>query len=359
METLGTGALWRCTLRDGIPVELLGEESRLSLSRSDRLFVRSPGDDDYMEARTLDCTTHRIHFTVDDDVLGVRFDSVVKFETRGGLVKSKKLVLMFASGDEMHEISIRVLDKSRFDSLLSVLTSTLQEKAWLKSGGFVPKPILGGISRVIARIEKKSNQQGALLDEGLSDLNALKANAKELRDMINSMVSMADGSEVSEINSLLKEYGLFENHKDNVNSGNQASGPSRSSISNIVDSAVQGAGGVILLHDLFCLVNRKLKLERIYSPRHFLDELTRIPSINMFSVNGYRVVVSLRLEDLDLRLQTLLNQNCGKTEVDICAELGINNQVVLHLLLLKVEEIFGRIIRDQTQDGTDWYLNVF
>jgi hypothetical protein len=219
--------------------------------------------------------------------------------------------------------------------------------------------MLGGIARVVARIEQKSNQQGLLLDAGLSDLDALRSNANELRDMINTMVANANGNEISEIDSLLKEYGLFDKGKDAATAQPRQMSDSKSGISSIVESAVRGAGGVILLHDLFCLVNRKLKLERIYSPREFLDEMTRISSINMFIVEGYRVVVSLKLDELDQRLQSVLKEIDGKSESDLSSELGISNPVVLHLLLLKVEEIFGRIVRDQTDDGASWYLNVF
>ncbi len=348
-----------CQLREGLPIELIGEDARFSPLAQETALVRISRDESYREVRSLTCTSHRIHYKTNDNVLAIRLDSVSSFETRGGLLKSKKIVLLLVNGGTHHEVSLRLTDKARFDSLVAVLSDVIREKAWLKSGGLIPKPVLGGIARVVARIEERSSNQGILLDAGLSDLDSLRANARELKELINSLMMSSNSNEASGIASLLREYGLFDTSSATGFTRVEGSMMEESRLSAIVNSALRSAGGVILIHDLFCLVNRTLKLEKIFSPLQFLDHIARIPSVQVVIVNGYRVVVSLNLEELNEKVCSFLKEEDGLSEGDISSKLEIANLVVLHLLLLKVEETYGRVVRDQTDEETSWYINVF
>ena len=217
-----------------------------------------------------------------------------------------------------------------------------------------PRPTLGGISRVVARLETVANKQESTVDAGLADLESMKKNANELKDLISTLKRGGGSPELSEMDELLSEYGLF-------NAGNEItqSDKSESSIAPHVSAAVQAADGVILVHDLFCLINRKMKLERIYSPREFLSELYRIPSVSMVKVLGYTVIVSLKLNEINSRLLKCLQEKDGRSDSEVSEILGIRNLVVLRLLLIKAEENYGQVVRDDSIEGTHWYLNAF
>ena len=86
-----------------------------------------------------------------------------------------------------------------------------------------------------------------------------------------------------------------------------------------------------------------------------VGERVRI-SVQLINVCGYKVVISLRLTDINSRTVDLLVKNGPLAESAIASALGSLNGVVLHLLLLKAEESFGSLVRDQ-HDVVTWYVN--
>ena len=356
MDGSGQNFIHRCVMRDESLVDFFGELPRFSLGNKESALVRLSSLSNYEEVRNLTCTTHRLHYIQGSDVLAIRLDAIVSYETRGGFVKSKKLVLGFGERGQACEFSIRILDKERFESLISVISSVLKQKEWLRTGGYALKPMLGGITRVVARVEQADQNRGALVDAGLTDLNSMRNNARQLNEIISQINRGANAQEISEINTLLSEYGLLNREATCVSTTESTSAKS---ISSLVISAVQSAGGVILVHDLYCLINRKLKLERVYSPKEFLVEISRIASVNIMNIRGYKAVVSLNVQNLNDTILPLLNVAEGAPESILSNKLSIKNIFVLHLLLLKVEESFGKIVRDEFDDSTYWYLNAF
>jgi hypothetical protein len=296
-----------------------------------------------------------MHFDCGDGYVNVQIRHISAVTTRGGFLKAKKIVLPFREHDG--SIEIRVPNRARFDQLLAVLTAVVSEKRWSFAGASVEGPSLGGISRLMARIEQAAGAQSMLMDSGLADLGSLRRNAEELSGLIANLKRGSSDLEASEIDALLTEFGLFNSSDDGVLPG--VSEASRGSqIANLVVSAVESADRVILIHDLFCLVNRGLKLERIITPKEFLVELNKIRSIEIIPICGYKVVISLRLTVLHDLLLTELRKSDGQSEPDLSVKLRVGNRLVFHLLLLKIEESFGEIVRDETSELTTWYLNI-
>jgi hypothetical protein len=154
---------------------------------------------------------------------------------------------------------------------------------------------------------------------------------------------------MSEINKLLDDFGI-------LSSTSSFETISEAGLASIVQTAVSSSHGVMLVHDLFCLVNRKLQIERILSPKEFLLELSRIASIQVLDVCGYKVVISLRVADLNSKTTEFLRTRGPQTEEAIGRYLGLTSPHVLHLLLLKAEESLGTLLRDQHENVT-WYVN--
>ena len=281
-------------------------------------------------------------------------DSVMSALCRGGLLKPKKLVLMLAHGGRSHELSVRIEDRVQFDVMVEAISRAISAKAWLRTGGFTFKAAIGGIGRLIAQMENSANKQAALMDAGMSDLESLKSNAKELINLISRMKRGTNADEISQIDSLLKEYGL-------LGESQTAMAPTvrTSALAPLVLPAISAANGVILVHDLFCLVNRKLKLEKLYAPKEFMEELRAMSNVHVLTVCHYNLVVNINEKDLNSTVVALLESKHAKMNLsDLAASLRIGNQFVLNLLLLKVEELFGCIVRDADPLGqTEWYLN--
>ena len=343
-------SLWpsRMEVVDGHPARLMGEEVLVSIPPKIEVRVKSQPSSDYETVRELCCTSHRLHYASGNGVVGIRLDSVIRASVRGGFLRPPKLVLEIRREVGL-ELSIRVGAKDEFNGILAAVNRAIADQVWIRTGGFISHPRLGGVSRVVARVDQSAYRQGIQIDSGLSDLESVRANAKQLKETISNLKRGGSDPEVSEINALLSEYGLLSSVETSSSSGD-------SSIEPLVRAAVSSANGVMLVHDLFCLINRKLRIERSLAPKEFIGTLSRIPSVQLINVCGYKVVISLRLTDINSRTVDLLVKNGPLAESAIASALGSLNGVVLHLLLLKAEESFGSLVRDQ-HDVVTWYVN--
>ena len=354
MELLNGGPLYKCLSTDGGPTELAGEKVLHSVSIPNTVSIKVHDDADYFSTLKLCTTSHRIYYTSGHEAHGVRFDTVLALCTRGGLLKPKKLVIQLRDGTRSTGVSIRISDKAEFDSCMDALTRALRDRAWVASGGFIPRAVVGGLARVMARVENAAIMNTAVLDAGLSDLESLRSNAEDLVDLISRLKRGGDKDETNEIDRLLKEFGLMQPVKSTGgSSGSDAALPQ------LVDAAITAANGVLLIHDLYCLVNRKLKLEKLFSPPEFLAELKRMPSVQLLQVMKYVIVLNRKLVDVDSVAFKVLSDRTGQSLAELAQPIGIGNEMVLNLVLLKVEETYGRIARDEDRFGsTKWYLNI-
>ena len=332
-----------------------GEEIRFQIPAGSSALVRLPNTTDYADVSELTCTTHRLQFFSGNRVVFVRMSHISEVTTRGGFLKSKKIVLPFRELEGYLEI--RLPGRDTFDKLFVALSSVLAEKRWSLTGASIAAPTLGGISRLMARMEQAAGAQSMLIDSGLSDLESMRRKAEELSSLIANLKRGSSDVESSEIDALLTEFGLL-NLSDEGLLPRAKEAATDSSIAKLVIAAVESADRVILVHDLFCLINRRLKLERIFTPKEFLAELSKIRSIEIISICGYKVVVSLRLPALHDLLLNELQKSDGQSEDDLSVKLRVGNRLVFHLLLLKIEESFGKVVRDETPELTAWYLNV-
>jgi hypothetical protein len=183
----------------------------------------------------------------------------------------------------------------------------------------------------------------------------MKANAKNLQELLNSLKRGATDEETGAVAALLREYGLGEGFH-NVPNGLSSS----DFLENMVKSAVGVSNGVILIHDLFCLINRGLKLERIFSPKEFLAELRGMKSVQIMEISGYKIVVNLTLSDLNAKVVDFLVRNTMASVSEISSRLEIGNPRILSLLLGKIAQTFGGIVLDsQAHPEQVWYLNRF
>jgi hypothetical protein len=167
------------------------------------------------------------------------------------------------------------------------------------------------------------------------------------------------------IKRLLDQYGFGEERSDSSND---------SRIYELIIKALEASLGVIFIHDLFCLVNRRLQLERTISPPEFVDILEgycnqKLSAISLLSVNKYTLVVLKskydigKLRDAVLEYLDDLSFNSPKfiSSVEFANECGINDPNLASILLAQIESEFACIVRDSGGEFDDlvFYKNLY
>ena len=355
MEKILIGPLFRCSLTNESPIELVGESIHFTQDTQERVTIKLAPSDKYRQVQKFRVTSHRIMYRDGSELLALPLDVVDNIEVRGGIFKPKKVVLKVINGGSFLYFNVRSEGSKRTDVLDCVISEALRTRAWVRTEGFVPSARIGGITRVEAKLGVDADHQSELVDRGFVDLQSMKANAKSLEDLLDSLKRNTNEQAAGQVNALLREYGLCEvqGHAHEEGSG---------VLKDMVESVLTATSGVILIHDLFCLVNRRLRLEKIFSPKQFLEELKFVESIQVLQVFGYKIIVNLKLPDLNQKLIEHLQQHNKSSVSEITTVLKIGNHTVLSLLLRRIEEMYGDVVRDDKTgygEEPDWYLNKF
>lgn len=333
-------------------VPLEGETEVVSIRSPCVIQIRETPSKEYSSADSLNLTSHRLYYEMNRDIVAAKLSSLRNIETRGGLLRSKKLVLTFNDDTRILEMNIRLSDTRHFQQMLQRLKEIWLQKTWTTTPQYLPRPKIGGINRVMIRSDNAALANKALIDSGLSDLTSLRANARGLTDVLKRLRREGTSEEINQIEYLLLEYGLVQN-------GATSASPEPHLVE-MVQSALKNAQGVMLIHDMYCLINRKLRLEKLYTPKQFLLEIQSIKSIDCVVILGYRILLSLSLSDLNRKVVGVLTDIPFLSTQEMSENVGIGNTVVLKLLLLKAEEMFGEIVRDEDEFGQiNWYRSIF
>lgn len=354
MEKILIGPLFRCVLKNESPIELVGESIHYTQDVHERLTIKLDSVDKYRQVQKFRVTSHRIMYRDGSELLALPLNVVDNIEVRGGILKPKKVVLRILTEGSVLYLNVRSEESRMTDVLNSVISDAIRARAWIKTEGFVPSARVGGITRVVAKLSVDADHQSELVDTGLVDLKSIKANAKTLEDLLDSLKRNTNEQEAGQVNELLREYGLSE-VQGHAHEGSCV-------LKDLVESALAATSGVILIHDLFCLINRRLRLEKIFSPKQFLEELKYVESIQVLQVFGYKIVVNLKLSDLNIKVIEHLQLHNKSSLSEITTVLNIGNHIVLSLLLRRIEEMYGDIVRDDKTgygEEPDWYLNIF
>jgi hypothetical protein len=353
MEAIGNCPFYIFPLQDGgIISPLEGEVDVHSLRNPGIIQIKVSHSSDYCDVNSLHITSHRLYYFKDGNIFAVNLNTVQDIQQRGGFLRSRKIVISLCLNEQSCEISVRIKHVHQFHEVLHRLREVWTRKAWVIYRGNTPMNQIGGISRVLQRVDHTAVTKQSIIDSGFSDFSSLRGNAKGLSEVLERIKRDGTTEELNEIDALLSHYGL-------VPSGN-SSVPCNMVLSDIVESAVKAAEGVIMIHDLYCLVNRKLRLEKLYTPREFLLEIQSIKSVECISILGYRAIINLSLLNLNRRVVILVTQIPYLSTKQVGENVNIGNAVVLKLLLLKIEEEFGEIVRDEDDLGQiNWYRNIF
>ncbi|EGF99233.1 uncharacterized protein MELLADRAFT_112899 [Melampsora larici-populina 98AG31] len=290
----------------------------------------------------------------------------------------------------------------------NALKSTLQTKAWLsarrRSCSNRMKSIEGngkaiGIDGIMRSMDSKLQAEQAEMNEGLKDLEALMAKAKEMVQMaqvLNSKLTALESSTNSDedndqskltiIRSSLLKLGLptpaitsdmMENDERyeielskelaGLLSRSLDGGGGAHPILGLKDGKL-GARGIVSLDEVWCLWNRARGVGALLSPRDFLLACERLPiytepKIRLLTLKSGLKVLNTSYYESEVfgkRLIRLLEDNpMGRIQtIEMAQSEGLSISLTFELIRL-IEIDYGWVIRDSDdRNQVYWYLNL-
>ncbi len=230
--------------------------------------------------------------------------------------------------------------------------------------------MIGGISRVLRRVDDISTRQSELADDGLSDLKSLRTRSRELITLVQQIErNMASAEESHSLRALLDEYGLAGSVVNKALPDSQCS-----SVSAIVSAALgTRPGGAMLESDLFCLVNRSSRLESVLSPTEFHEIITSLcrksgaPLFSLVQLEGWSIIVLRRLFDVHAMFSKLEHYFAGdpaKSYISVSEFrllMSYESSSLALVGLSRIERDLGTICRDNGGDFGEvrFYENLY
>ena len=307
-----------------------------------------------IEGKVLDIriTSHRFIFQVLVEHFAVRNDMILDLTVQSSMMRSHKLLLRLANG-RSDTLVFKFNDREIRDTVHQTLSRILARKPWVEYGGYRKVESIGGITRVSAQVRDQNKQAESSTDIGLADIEALKRNCEELRETIDKLRDSTNDSDTSVYSSLIEQFGLATD--------------SNITLSSLLEKIVASTPvGVIFAHDLFCLINRKLKMETIFSPSEFMDTLKSLSShsslIGVVQVGNYSLVLSREKFNTKRIREHIKSSRDNIIRVeDFARTLGLTDTLLVQAVLVQIEMESGDICRDDGGEFGDlvFYRNTY
>ena len=326
---ISEGPVWRKSIRDAPLLNLTAEKVLLTFPEGVVNKIKHGSVSIYSRVSGLTTTSHRIYYSDGRESVSIRLDKVRSFGIRGGWFGKKKAVLVVEPSEE---ISIRFDTDDNMRHFLEILEKSLSARAWIASAGYSVRASLGGLSRVVNRVDQVSSYEGSLIDIGLTDLDGMKKYVAELISVLDKLKRSSLGKNEGYVEALLHEYGLDGG-------------------SSLVDNSAVGQlqkilnsfNGIILYHDGFCLLNRALRLERIYTPFEFV-QLVR-ENFGTLSVGNYLLIIDqskFNFSRMERKIASYFQQNGNSAltipEASIILQIPADNITLLILGKIELEK---------------------
>lgn len=284
----------------------------------------------------------------------------------------------------------------------NALKTTLQNKAWLsgrlrsssnRMTGIEESVKAIGIDGIMRSMDSKLQADQAELNEGLKDLEALMAKAKDMVQMaqvLNSKLTALesqtnlnepnDQKNLTIIRSSLLKLGLptpaitsdmMQNDESyEIELCKELAGLLTRDLdgndTSILKDGKVGGRGIVFLDQVWCIWNRARGVGALLSPREFLLACERLPlytdpKISLSTLkSGLKVLNTQYYESTSFgdRLSKLLEENPnGMQTFEIAQSEGISISLTYELIQL-IEIDHGLVVRDlDDRNQVHWYLN--
>uniref|UniRef100_UPI00358FE569 vacuolar protein-sorting-associated protein 36 n=1 Tax=Myxine glutinosa TaxID=7769 RepID=UPI00358FE569 len=228
-----------------------------------------------------------------------------------------------------------------------------------------------GIVGIERKLEEKRKETDKHISEAFEDLSKLMEKAKEMVDLSKSIASKIrekQGDITDDETVQFKSYLLSLGVADPVTRASHGTGAAfhqelARQLSTILESLLQECGGIMVLTDVYCRVNRARGME-LLSPEDLLNACKQFEPLNL--------PVRLRMFDSGVSVVQLHSQNeeemiSSATEqvknADSVTAEEFSKVVGLSVLLAKerllLAEKAGRLCRDDSVEGLRFFPNRF
>jgi len=379
------GPLFRCREDAGLPTKLVGERDLFSLPATEELCfelegsgVQDPdpqtivraklnGRDTHAGTRAR-LTSHRLFWraAAAEGWLAVRLDAVASAEgTGGGVFRTRRCELNLRAGGP--SLAVRRGETEQTDELLAQVRAALAAGGWRE--GSYEAASMGGLQRILGQRENRQQAVEETLDLALADLESLRQHAAQTvaaaRQVATAMSSQA-GAEGAGLQQLLDDFGLLAPDGTAVVKGGHLKADIEQDVAQVCKAALERRGGLgmLLAHDVFCLVNRA-RGTALVSPEEVMAALRRCACnggtlrLRTLGSNSALAVSLARTDDRDLDAQLVrLAQAEPLTAVVLASKLGnLTSSEAQHLLL--DAEARAALVRDEAPEGVYFYPNFF
>jgi len=215
--------------------------------------------------------------------------------------------------------------------------------------------------------EEKAKETDDSLKQAFSDLNSLIEKSKDMVKLAEKLQQIQEkekskGEQSDELRSILISIGIAS-PVTKESAGSLYHDALARQLSDWLQKPLEKSGGVIALTDLYCLFNRARGTEMI-SPDDLyraalLFETLKLPVRLRKFESGVLAVQSLSHTDTEVvkTVSTLIKTHGPQSSFDYARVKNIS--LALAQDNLETAEKLGAVCRDETYEGTTFYLNYF
>jgi len=368
-DPTGSGVFFTC-LEDestGFPVRLVCEDVLFVLPPCEELrlelFQPNSRKPVKLSGRRFRLTTHRLCWYTDEVWLALRLDCAVLVEAGGGggWLLSTRLMLTLSSNATL---KLKVRDNAAAKQLLDVLQAALRDAKWRDSS--YEAAAMGGLQRVLKQHESRQRARREELDVALSDLESLRQHASKAVEAARQAAALADDEGTkNSVQRLLHDFGLLGPDSKSVATGGGLPAEVEADVSRVCVAALEKRGGLglLLVHDVYCLVNRA-RGTALLSPQVVMEAVMRAAApggvLRLRRLGAAKALaVSLaRTSDADADSELISAVEGGlRSTTDLASELGLTTSEAKYLCL--DAELRCVLVRDDTAEGVFFYRNFF
>ena len=318
--------------------------SEINIHPSLRLFVNQTADE-------LQLSSHRLLCKMSGQSMAFRLDEIKSVEIRKRTFHTDRIAMIF--NDAVFHVTLTIRDTQLRMAVYQTLSRLITQRPWQESG-YRESPSIGGIVTITSRARDAAANAKSVADTGLADISSLKDFASEVKETIQKLRNSANESELSMYKQMLSEYGL-----DSTVTPCHLTVESK--IESLIVQAVRSSPqGVLFAHDLYCVINRGLKLETIISPKEFMktvDSLCRSSAVASMLVDKYTIVYNPSRFDTARISEVILRYDTEFFGIEEFAKLiNLTDMRLAQLILIRIELESGIICRD---DGGEFGDRVF
>jgi len=309
-------------------------------------------------------TTHRLlwHCTQGSPMwIALRLDGVLRVELTSAFMRTSHCAVQLSSG---RTVDIRFNDAKRANEFTSQMQAACTAGRWRQGSYEVAQ--LRGISAVLAKREAKQQVVGETLDVALTDLSALKQYASQTVAAARAVAAKQQqgGGDADGVQSLLEDFGLMGSDGRLVVKGGSTSSDIQADVQRVCEAALtkRGGLGMLLAHDVFCLVNRA-RGTALVSPEEVMSALTacgaagRLKLRTLGSTGAYAACLPSSSDAVANEKLLGLAKVGPLSAFQLGKDLGLTTAEAQYLL--RDAESRAVLVRDEAPDGVFYYRNFF